>query len=201
MIKVALYARVSTKDQDTDNQTNRMKEYAEMRGYEVFDEYFEKVSGSKDAKRPEQERLLTDAKRRRFEKVIVIKIDRLGRSIKNLVEILENLETSGVGLEVIDQPIDTSTAMGKFITIILGAAAEFELELIRERTRDGLERTVKNGTKLGRKVKTLSAYQIEKIKAILQENPNISNRQLADQFEGITRNTLIRLARAEGLIQ
>ena len=199
-MKVALYARVSTREQETDNQMIRLIDYANRRGYDVYGEYRDVVSGAKDKRRPEQERMLEDAKNRMFDKIIAIKLDRIGRSLINLFDILSKLESWSVKLEVVDQPIDTSTAIGRFITTVIGAAAEYERELIVERTKDGLERTKKNGTKLGRRTKKLSAYQIAKMKEILLEDPNISHRKLAYHFEGISRTRLIELARIEGLI-
>ena len=199
-MKVALYARVSTREQETDNQMIRLIEYANRRGYSVFGEYHDIVSGAKNKRRPEQERMLEDAKHHKFDRIIAVKLDRVGRSIINLFDILSYLESWDVKLEIVDQPIDTSTSIGRFLTTVVGAAAEYERELIIERTKDGLERTKKNGTKLGRKAKNLSDYQRAKIERILSENPNISYRKLADEFEGISRTRLIELARAEGLI-
>lgn len=198
-MKVALYARVSTKDQDNDNQMMRLKEFAEMKGYDVFDTYEDKVSGANKS-RPALDRMMKDAKARKFEKIYATKIDRLGRSLIHLTELFDDAESFGISIEMLDQPIDTSSSLGRLTRNLLGCFAEFERELISERTIDGLRRTVANGTKLGRKVKILSPYHIEKIKKILAENPNISNRQLADQIEGHSRNTVIKLARAEGLI-
>lgn len=198
-MKVALYARVSTLDQNTDNQTNKLQEFAEARGYEIYNLYTDKVSGA-NKKRPGLDRMVEDAKYRRFEKIIATKIDRLGRSVIHLHELFTEMEGYRVSIELTDQPIDTSTPMGRFTGNILGAVAELERELIKERTVDGLKRTVAEGTKLGRKEKTLSPYQIEKIKRILADDPGISYRKLAEQFEGISRTKLIELARAEGLI-
>lgn len=199
-MKVALYARVSKKgDQTTENQMLKLEEFAKLREYEVFDKYEDEVSGA-NKNRPNLDRMLADAKFRKFDKIIATKIDRLGRSVIHLHEFFKEIDGYGISIELTDQPIDTASPMGKFTITILGGVAELERELIKERTIDGLERTVRNGTKLGRSVKTLSPERIEKIKNILTENPNISNRQLADQFKGISRNTLIKLAKAEGLI-
>lgn len=198
-MKVALYARVSTKDQTTDNQTIRLRSYAKTRVYEVVDEYVDVASG-KNAHRPELDRMLADAKQHRFEKIIAVKIDRVGRSLINLKNIVDNLEKWNVGLEMIDQDIDTRSASGRLMINLLGAFAEFERELIVERTRDGLARAKKQGKKLGNECKTLTPYQIDKAKRILAENPNISQRKLAEQFEGISRTCLISGLRDLGLI-
>lgn len=197
---VALYARVSTDKQHTDNQVLRLTDFAAARGYNVFDTYVDVVSGA-NKNRPALDRMLNDAKHGRIKRIVAIKIDRLGRSVIHLHELFADMDRYDVAIEIIDQPIDTSTPMGRFVLTILGGAAELERELISDRTKDGLDRTVKNGTKLGRSVKTLSPYQRNKILDILAENPNISNRALAAHFEGISRNTLIALAKAEGLIQ
>jgi len=199
-MKVALYARVSTKKQETENQEMKLIEFARLRGYEVAEYYEDKVSGA-DKNRPNLDRMLKDAKFRRFDKILSTKIDRLGRSVIHLHELFAEIDSYGISIELTDQPIDTSSPMGKFTLTILGGVAELERELIRDRTRDGLARTIAKGTKLGRTVKELSDYQRDKIRTILANNPMISNRQLAAQFEGISRNTLIALAKSEGLIQ
>jgi len=177
----------------------KLLEFANARGYEVFSQYEDVVSGA-DKRRPELHRLMIDAKNRKFDKVIATKVDRLGRSVIHLQQVFLDLERWGVQIEITDQPIDTSTPMGKFTTTILGAVAEFERDLIQERTRDGLSRTVAAGTKLGRPKKDLTPYQIAKTKKLLEENPDISLTKLASNFEGISRNTYLGLAFKAGLI-
>jgi DNA invertase Pin-like site-specific DNA recombinase len=115
--------------------------------------------------------------------------------------LFSTVENYGVTIETIDQPIDTSTPSGRFTVLVLSGVAELERELIRDRTKDGLRRTVANGTKLGRKERTLSDYQRNKIKGIVANDPGISYRKLAEQFDGISRTKLIELAKTEGLIQ
>ena len=198
-MKVALYARVSTREQETDNQMIRLIEYVQRRGYIVYKEYRDVVSGAKDKRRPEQERMLEDAKHRKFDKIIAVRLERGGRSLINLFDILTNLESWNIELEIVDQSIDTSTTIGRFITTVIGAA-EYGRELIIERTKNGLERTKKNGTKFGRKAKELSDYQKTKMIEILTKEPDISYRKLANHFDGISRTKLIELARTEGLI-
>jgi len=197
---VALYARVSTEGQTIENQLNKLFEFSTARGYIVYDKYADVVSG-KNKNRPELDRMTADAKARKFDRILAVKIDRLGRSVIHLNEFFADMESYGVGIEMTDQPIDTTSSMGKFTRNILSAVAELERELISERTKDGLKRAVADGAQLGRIEKKLSAYQIEKAKMILAENPKISQRALAEQFEGISRNTFLKLARAEGLIQ
>lgn len=198
-MKVGLYARVSTDKQETDNQLIRLREVAHNRGYDIFDEYVDIASG-RNANRPNLDRMMKDAKSHRFDKIIAVKLDRIARSVTNLNNLMNDLYTWNIGIEFIDQPIDTSTPSGKLILTILGAMAEFERELIVERTQDGLERARKQGKTLGRKSTTLSEYQIEKARSILNENPNISMNALSKQFTGISRNTLIKCLKEEGMI-
>lgn len=199
-MKVGLYARVSTDKQDTDNQMIRLREIAQNRGYEVFDEYVDIASG-RNANRPNLDRMMKDAKQHRFDKIIAVKLDRIARSVTNLNNLMNDLYAWNVGIEFIDQPIDTTTPAGKMILTILGAMAEFERELIVERTNDGLKRARKEGKTLGRKNVTLSDYQLEKARSILKDNPNISMNALSKQFTGISRNTLIKCLKEKGLIE
>lgn len=199
-MKVGLYARVSTDKQDTDNQMIRLREVAQNRGYEVFDEYVDIASG-RNANRPNLDRMMKDAKQHCFDKIIAVKLDRIARSVTNLNNLMNDLYAWNVGIEFIDQPIDTTTPAGKMILTILGAMAEFERELIVERTNDGLKRARKEGKTLGRKTVTLSEYQLEKARTILKDNPTISMNALSKQFTGISRNTLIKCLKEEGLIE
>lgn len=198
-MKVGLYARVSTDKQDTDNQMIRLREIAQNRGYEVFDEYVDIASG-RNAHRPNLDRMMKDAKSHRFDKILAVRLDRIARSVINLNNLMIDLDEWKVKIEFIDQPIDTSTPAGKMILTILGAMAEFERELIVERTNDGLKRAVKEGKTLGRRSTSLTPYQIDKARAILTENPNISMNQLSKQFTGISRNTLIKCLKEEGIL-
>ena len=187
---VALYARVSTDGQDTDNQMLRLRDVAEARGYVVYAEYVDVASGA-CSKRPQLDRMLAAAKAGKFHKIMAVKLDRLARSVINLTSIMQDLEEWNVGVEFLDQPIDTTTASGRFTTTILAAVAEFERELICDRTLLMRFWDVQSGT-----VKISG----EKIRRILEDEPDISNYRLAQQFEGISRNTLIKLAKEEGLL-
>jgi len=196
---VALYARVST-DKQQDNQMARLREVAESRGYTIYGEYFDIASGQ-NARRPQLDLMLAAAKQHKIDRIMATKIDRVARSVVNLYNLMEDLQRWGVSIEMIDQPIDTSTSSGKFTLAVIGAVAEFERELISDRTKDGLKRAKAQGRQPGRKKRELTPYQKDKIKQIIAENPGISDNELASNFEGISRNTLIRLAREEGLIQ
>lgn len=196
---VALYARVSTIDQDAENQLLRMREVARSRGYTIYAEYTDVASGA-CSRRPQLDQMLKAAKAGKVQKIMAIKLDRIARSVINLTTIMQDLEAWGVAVEFLDQPIDTSSPSGKLTTTILAAMAEFERELISDRTRDGLARAKSQGKCAGRPERKLSDYQREKIIRILAEEPDITPYRLAQHFDGISRNTLIKLAREEGLI-
>jgi len=174
-MKVALYARVSKSDKDKDgepiqkpeNQLIRLRKYAKEHDYEVIDDYVyvDRASGA-DPNRPNLEKMLSDARAHRFSLILVVKIDRMARSMRNLHTILTELESFGVKFHCIDQPeVSTDTSMGKLLLNILGAVAEFERELISERTKAGLERAVAQGTKLGRKYEEIDFEKVATLKA------------------------------------
>src|ERR1022692_2690809 len=149
--RVALYARVSTcNGQDPEMQLRELREYAGRRGWEIAGEYTDHgVSGSKDS-RPELNQLMADAHQRRFDAVLVWKIDRFGRSLKHLVNALADLCAYGVAFISFRDNIDLSTPSGRLMFQIIGAMAEFERSLIQERVRAGLRNARAKGKKFGR---------------------------------------------------
>ena len=166
-MKVALYARVSKSDksQNPENQLIKLRKYAKDLGYEVYKEYTDERSGA-DAHRPDLDRMMADARGHRFSTIVVVKIDRIARSMSNLHKLLDELETFSIKFHCVDQPeISTDTPMGKLLMNVLGAIAEFERELIRERTLDGLARAVAGGSKLGRKPKKINMKRVKELKA------------------------------------
>jgi len=150
-LKVALYARVSKADdsQDPENQLARLRSYAKEREYEVYGEYVDMASGA-DANRPQLDRMMADARARRFSLVLCVKVDRLARSVSNLYALLAELDSRGVKFECTDQDISTKSPTGKLLLSILAGVAEFERELIRDRTKAGLARARARGKQLGR---------------------------------------------------
>lgn len=152
MIRAAIYARVSTSSQTTENQLHDLATVATLRGWIVVEVFKDDgFSGSKGrADRPALDALLRSATRREFDLIAVWSIDRLGRSLQHLVETVNDLQAVGVDLYMHQQAIDTSTPSGKLAFSIFGAFAEFERSLIRERVRAGLDRAKRNGIRLGR---------------------------------------------------
>src|SRR5499426_4279957 len=150
--RAALYTRVSTDRQTVENQISELRQVAERRGWEVVEIYRDAgISGAKGRdQRPGLDAMLKDAGRRRFDVVMAWAIDRLGRSLTDLLETIKHLEACGVDLYLDQQAIDTTTPMGKLVFQLTGAFAEFERTMIRQRIKAGLKRAVAQGVKLGR---------------------------------------------------
>jgi DNA invertase Pin-like site-specific DNA recombinase len=151
-MKVALYARVSTagNGEDPTMQTRELREYAERRGWTVAGEYIDiGISGTKE-KRPELDRLMADAHRRRFDAVVVWKFDRFARSVSHLLRALETFKAQGIEFVSFSEQLDTSTPAGKLVFTVLGAVAELERSLIVERVKAGLRNAKAKGRRLGR---------------------------------------------------
>jgi DNA invertase Pin-like site-specific DNA recombinase len=150
--RAALYVRVSTDGQTVENQVRELRQVAERRGWEILETYSDAgISGAKGRdKRPGLDRMLGDAKRRRFDVVMGWAIDRLGRSLIDLLATIQELEACGVDLFLEQQAIDTTTPAGKLMFQVCGAFAEFERSMIRQRVKLGLRRAVAQGKRLGR---------------------------------------------------
>lgn len=166
MNKIALYARVSTSNgQNPETQLLALREYAAARKLTVFREYVDTgISGSKDS-RPALNQMMTDAQRRRFDAVIVARFDRFARSTRHLVTALETFQAIGVDFISLSESLDTSTPMGKMVFVVLGAVAELERSLIKERVVMGLQRAKKQGTVLGRPRLIVDADRIAALRA------------------------------------
>ena len=152
MQRAALYARVSSANgtQDPEMQLRELREYTQRRGWELVGEYIDNgVSGTKGS-RPELNRLMADAHRRRFEVVAVWRFDRFARSVSHLLRALENFQALGVDFISLSENVDTSTPTGKMVFTVLGAVAELERSLIVERVKAGLRNARAKGKILGR---------------------------------------------------
>ena len=165
--RAAIYARVSTlhNGQDPQLQTRELREYCEHRGWEIAGEYIDEGwSGGKES-RPELNRLMADAHRRRFDVVCVWKFDRFARSTSHLLRALENFKALGVEFCSYSEQLDTSTPAGKMVFTVLGAVAELERSLIAERVRAGLRNARAKGKRLGRPRVSVDASKIETLRA------------------------------------
>jgi DNA invertase Pin-like site-specific DNA recombinase len=162
MKRAALYMRISTKNhgQTTDTQALALQEYVQHRGFQVIEEYRDEgISGSKDS-RPALDRLMKDARARKFDVVVVARFDRFARSVSHLLRALEEFSHLGVDFISISESIDTSTPVGKMIFTVLGAVAELERNLIKERVHMGISRARKQGKALGRPKVQVDPLQI-----------------------------------------
>ena len=150
--RAALYVRVSTDAQTLENQIRELRQVAERRGWDVVEVYRDAgISGAKGRNgRPALDSMLKDASRRKFDIVMSWAIDRLGRSLSDLLDTIQHLEACGVDLYLDKQAIDTTTPMGKLVFQLTGAFAEFERTMIRQRIKAALKRAVAQGVKLGR---------------------------------------------------
>ena len=143
--RIALYARVSTGEQTVAPQLDVLREYAERRGFENVEVYEDPAMSGARARRPGLDRLMKDARRRRIDAIAVVRLDRLGRSIRHLLNLAAELDALGVDLMVTDQGIDTSTPAGRLLFNVLAAIGEFERDLIRERTLAGVAAAKRRG--------------------------------------------------------
>jgi DNA invertase Pin-like site-specific DNA recombinase len=174
--RIAIYARVSTSQQTCENQLKELRVVADRAGYQIVAEFVDEgISGSKGRQnRPALDQMLKECTRRRFDLVMCWDISRLGRSVQNLIEIMNELQSLKVDLFFLQQGMDTSTASGRMMFSVFGALAEYERELIRERVLAGQARAKAAGVKFGRP-KTIT------------ENTRETVRLLRDQGIGIRK--------------
>jgi DNA invertase Pin-like site-specific DNA recombinase len=165
-MKAAIYARVSTTNhgQDVTLQTRELQQFAEARGWQIAGEYVDNgISGSKDS-RPELDRLMADAHKRRFDVVAVWKFDRFARSVSHLLRALDTFRVLGIEFVSLSESFDTATPTGRMIFTVLGAVAELERSLIAERVRAGLRNARAKGRRLGRPPVTVDTARIARLR-------------------------------------
>jgi DNA invertase Pin-like site-specific DNA recombinase len=166
-MRAAIYARVSTINhgQDVTLQTRELQQFAKARGWEIAGEYIDAgVSGTKDS-RPELNRLIADAHKRRFDVVCVWRFDRFARSVSHLLRALETFKALGIDFVSFSEQMDTSTPAGKMVFTVLGAVAELERSLIVERVRAGLRNARAKGKTLGRPRVVVDAARVGHLRA------------------------------------
>ncbi len=190
-MRAAIYARVSTLDQQPENQLQELRRYVEARGWTGSEYVDHGVSGSKD-RRPALDRLVADARRRKVDTVVVWRLDRLGRSLKHLVTLLDDLQALGVAFVSLGEGIDCTTPAGRLQLHILAALAQFERERIAERVRAGLARARANGQRLGQNPLDIPP-------ADLDRTAHLSIRRAAAEL-GIPRSVLHRARVSRGRV-
>jgi DNA invertase Pin-like site-specific DNA recombinase len=188
---VAIYCRVSTDGQSVDLQVNELREYAAKRGWHVIEEYLDiGVSGAKES-RPALNRLMADARQRKFDILLVWKIDRFGRSLKHLVNSLAELENVGVHFISLRDSLDLSSPAGRLMAQLLGAISEFERSLITERVRAGIRHARNKGRRLGRPRLEVDSGRIARLRA-----NGASLRAISEQL-GVSLGSVHRALRSK----
>ena len=164
MKQVAVYLRVSTNDQNPENQLYSIQKYCQCQGWKIKQVYTDEgISGAKDS-RPQLDQLKEDIKKHRYDSVVVFKFDRLARSTSHLLECLQLFQRYSVDFISVTEGIDTSTSIGKMIFTFLGAIAEFERSLIQERIKSALDLRKQQGVKLGRPRKGFDVSEAVKMR-------------------------------------
>ena len=183
----AIYARVSTDKQKAEMQVVELKNYVKRRGLNLGQTYIDQGYTGGNMQRPAFGQMMDDAHKRAFDVLIVWKLDRLSRSLKDLITTLETLGSLGIDFISYDNSLDTSTPTGKLVFHVVGSVAEFERDIIRERVRAGLANAKRNGKHLGRP--SILAKVSPKI-YILKEK-GLSNRMIANRV-GVGEATVRR---------
>ena len=150
MKRAALYMRVSTLDQTTDNQLYDLQKLAEQRGFKIVHQYSDKISGTK-SRRPGLDQLMADARHREFDTLMVWSSDRVARSVKHFLEVLDELNRLGIEYVSFRENLDTGGPLGRAVVVIISAIAELERNLIVERVRAGMRRAKLEGRHIGRR--------------------------------------------------
>jgi len=184
--RAAIYVRVSTFDQEPENQLQELRRYVQARGWVGTEFVDHGVSGALD-RRPALDQLVRDAKRRRIDVLVCWRLDRLGRSLKHLITLLDDLQALGVAFVSLAEGIDATTPAGKLQMHILGAISEFERARIAERVRAGLARVKRQGQRLGRPRVEVSTDALASVQGL-------STRQAALRL-GVSASTVRRRLR------
>jgi DNA invertase Pin-like site-specific DNA recombinase len=186
---VAIYARVSTDKQKVDMQISDLREYVKRAGWTIYREFIDQGYTGKNISRPAFKEMIDEARQRKFGTLLVWKLDRLGRSLKDLINTLDELGSLGIDFISYDNKIDTSTPTGKLVFQVIGAVAEFERDIISERVKAGLNNAKRKGKRLGRP--PIAPYAIQKAKDLREKG--LSYRAIGKRLqisEGVIRKHL-----------
>ena len=195
-MKIAIYARVSTsdRDQDPDTQLYALRDYCSAQGWEVYREYVDHASAVDISHRTAWRELMDDAAKKRFKSVVVFKLDRAFRSVKHMHNTLEVWEALDIDFRSIREGFDTGSSLGRLLMNLLASLAEFELELIRERVKAGMDRARRQGKQIGRPPVMAKRGFKTRYKAVLARlnSGELSRRKAAVEL-GVGYATLKRL--------
>jgi DNA invertase Pin-like site-specific DNA recombinase len=189
MKKCALYARVSTVEQRVQSQVYDLRQLAQQRGFEVVAEYIDEgISGTK-ARRPGLDALMTDARKRKFSVVLVAAFDRMARSTKHFLQVIDEFDSLGIEFVSRRENVDTSGPMGRLFLTLIGSIAELESELIRERIRAGMRRRRLEGYRLGHQ-----PLDVDREAIVADRLSGMSLTQTAKKYR-VSRASVIRFVR------
>lgn len=186
MKRVAIYTRVSSMDQNSETQLCDLRPLAQARGYQIVGEYTDTISGSK-AKRPGLDQLMSDARRGKFDIVMVWAFDRMARSVKHFLEVLDELNHLNIALISFRENIDTSGPLGRAMIVIVAAISELERSLIVERVKAGMRRARLEGRQIGR-----SRLDVNREQIVIDRRSGMSLTQVAKRHT-ISRASVCRL--------
>ena len=192
--RAVLYSRVSTGDQHLETQLLDLRELAKQRGLEVVREYTDVISGAK-AKRPGLDQLMSDARRHRFDVLLVTAFDRIARNVRHFLEVLDELNHLSVEFISLRENIDTSGPLGRAMVVIVGAIAELERSLIAERVRAGMRRAKLEGRRIGRQPLNIDREQV-----VADRKSRMSLTMVAKKHR-ISRASVCRLVREAAATQ
>ncbi len=190
MKRAALYVRVSTVDQHLETQLHDLRGLAAQHGLEIAHEYSDKISGAK-SKRPGLDQLLYDARRHKFDVVLVWAFDRIARSVRHFLEVLDELNHLNVEFVSFRENVDTGGPLGRAMIVIIGAIAELERNLIIERVRAGMRRARLEGRQIGR-----APLDVNRAALLIDRQRGLSLKDLAKAY-GISKASVCRVLRAE----
>ncbi len=173
-MRAAIYCRVSTADQSTSMQLRDLRKLANVRGFEIVKEYADEGQSGSKSTRPALDKMLEDARRGKFQVILVWRLDRLGRSLVHLLRLLEDFKSWNVQLVSFSEALDFGSSTGKLFYQLLGAFSEFERETIRERTRAGLRNARARGVTLGRKPVQVDSAEVYRLRATGESFRSIS---------------------------
>jgi DNA invertase Pin-like site-specific DNA recombinase len=186
MKRVVIYARISSSDQHVESQLCDLRPLAKARGYEIVGEYTDTISGTK-AKRPGLDKLMSDARRGRFDILMVWAFDRMARSVKHFLEVLDELTHLNVSFVSFRENIDTSGPLGRAMIVIVAAISELERSLIVERVKSGMRRAKLEGRQIGR-----ARLDINRAQVVIDRRSGLSLTQVAKRH-AISRASVCRL--------
>ena len=194
MKRAALYMRVSTVDQHPETQLHDIRQLAAQRGFQIIEEYTDKVSGTK-ARRLGLDQMLSDARRGRFDVVVVWACDRLARSVRHFLDVLDELNHLNIEFVSFRENLDTAGPLGRAVIVIISVVAELERNLIIERVRAGMRRAKLEGRHIGRR-----PLEIDRAAIIRDRERGLSLSQLAEAHR-ISRATASRVLRQQNQLQ